>query len=283
MSMGPPFEVEAAQTTTPLADGHTHLDQYEPEEISGILERAKTAGVGLIIVAGTTMASCQHILELCDSYPTLYAGVGLHPMDLPGRVDEATWAALRGLARHPKVVVWSETGLDYLPTSPDRTIQDEAFRRQIQLAREVDLPLVVHSREANEDTLRLLQEEDAGAVGGAWHYFQGDLGTAQSVMELGFYISLAKPLLRLPGLQEVAAQLPLDRIVLETDSFPQPFKKYRHRWTEPYQLPQVAAKLAELQSTTLDRVAQVTTGNLLRMLKGRVSMEQMAGRSPGPV
>jgi TatD DNase family protein len=200
----------------------------------------------------------------------LYAGVGLHPMDLPGPVTEATLEALRSLAAHPKAVVWSETGLDYLPTSPPRDLQHDAFRAQIRLAKELKLPLVVHSREAHQDTLRLLREEHAEDAGGAWHYFQGDLATAQAVLDLGFYVSLAKPLLRLPDLQQVAAQLPLDRIVLETDSYPQPFKKHRERWTEPAHLPQVAAKLAELHATTVERVAEATTANALHMLRGRL-------------
>ena len=163
----------------------------------------------------------------------LHAGVGLHPMDLKEPVDDSTLATLRELAQDPKVVVWSETGLDYLPTSPAKEVQDQALRAQVRLACELDLPLIVHTREADHDLLRVLREEGAGRVGGALHYFQGDLETAQAAMELGFHISLAKPLLRLPALQEVAARLPLDRIVLETDSFPQPFKKHRHRWTEP--------------------------------------------------
>ena len=265
----------------PLADCHTHLDQYEPHEVPEVLERAETAGVGLIIAAATTLASCTRILDLCREHPKLYAGVGLHPMDLTGPVDQATAVALRAFAQDSKVVVWSETGLDYLPTSPAKDVQHQAFRAQIRLAVQLDLPLVVHSREAHEDLLRLLREEGADQVGGALHYFQGDLATAQAAMEMGFHISLAKPLLRLPKLQAVASELPLDRIVLETDSFPQPFKKHRERWTEPRHLPQVAQKLAELQRTTLEEVAEITTANFLRMLKGRVNQEQLAGQASG--
>ncbi len=265
----------------PLADCHTHLDQYDPAELPGILQRAQAVGVGLIIAAATTLPSARRVLELCRHHPVLYAGVGLHPMDLPGPVDGATLAELRKLARDPKVVVWSETGLDYLPTSPPKEVQERAFRDQIRLAVELDLPLVVHSREADQDLLRVLREEGANRVGGAMHYFQGDLAAAEAAMALGFFISLAKPLLRLPELQEVAARVPLERIVLETDSYPQPFKKHRHRWTEPSHLPQVAEKLAELQGTTVERVAEATTTNLVRMLKGRVSLEGMSAAASG--
>jgi len=266
---------ESPKSITPLVDCHTHLDQFNRQEIPDILRRAQAANVGLIIAAGTTLVSSRHVIDLCESQPMLYAGVGLHPMDLPGPVDDATLVALRELARHPRVVVWSETGLDYLPTSPERGIQHDAFRAQIRLARGMGLPLVVHSREADDDTLRLLTEEGAGGVGGAWHYFQGSLALAQAVVEQGFYISMAKPLLRLPELQRVAAQLPLESIVLETDTYPQTFKKHRHRWTEPSHVAQVAAKLAELHGTTMELVAQVTTANALLMLGGRVPRDRL--------
>jgi TatD DNase family protein len=261
---------EAPRTLQPMVDGHTHIDQYDPSELADLLSRAHEAGVGLIIAAGTTVASCNSILEIADQHPMVHAGVGLHPADLTGRVDAATEAELRRIAAHPKVVEWSETGLDYMPNSPPLDVQQEAFRIQIRLAKEFGLPLVTHSREADEDTVRILREEGASEVGGAWHYFGGSEALAEQAMALGFYISLAKPLLRIEELQQVAAKLPLERIVIETDSFPQPFKKYRERWTEPWHLRQVAEKLAELQGTDVETVARVTTGNYLRMLKGRV-------------
>ena len=258
-----------------LVDGHTHIDQYDPAELPSLLERSRRAGVGLIIAAGTTLKSCLAVRLLADSHPGVRAGVGLHPADLTGWVEEATLAELRALAGHPKVVEWSETGLDYMPRSPRWEVQHDAFRKQIRLARELGLPLVFHSREADDDTVRILREEGAGEVGGAWHYFQGGASLAEAVMDLGFYISLAKPLLRLPELQEVAAKLPLERTVIETDSYPQPFKKHRERWTEPWHLPQVAAKLAELHDTDVDTVAETTTANYLRMLGGRVRAEEL--------
>ena len=132
-----------------------------------------------------------------------------------------------------------------------------------------------HSREADDDTLRLLNEEGASEVGGAWHYFQGDLRLAEQVLSLGFYISLAKPLLRIPELQAAVEQLPLSRIVIETDSYPQPFKKNPIRRTEPWHLPQVAERLAELQRTDVETVAATTTANYLRMLGGRISPDAL--------
>ena len=258
-----------------LVDGHTHIDQYDPAELPQLLERSRDAGVALIIAAGTTIETCTAVRLLADIHPDVRAGIGLHPADLTGPMDDAIEAELRALADHPGVVEWSETGLDYMPRSPRWDIQQDAFRRQIRLARELGLPIVFHSREASDDTVRILREEGAGEVGGAWHYFDGSLELAQPAMDLGFHISLAKPLLRLPELQAVAAALPLERIVIETDSYPQPFKKNRERWTEPWHLPQVAAKLAELQETDVATVAEATTANYLRMLGGRVSAEEL--------
>lgn len=261
------------RTDHPLTDGHTHIDQFAPEDTGPLLDRAREANVRLIIAAGVTLDSCRRVQTLADAHPQVYAGVGLHPADLTGWVDDRTAAELRQLARHPKVVEWSETGLDYMPHSPSHDVQQDAFRQQIRLAREFGLPLVTHSREADDDTLRLLREEGAGEVGGAWHYFQGDQRLAERVIELGFYISLAKPLLRLPELQAAVERLPLDHIVIETDSYPQPFKKNPIRRTEPWHLPQVAEKLAELLRTDIETVAATTTANYLRMLRGRVEAE----------
>ena len=267
---------EDPRSDHPLIDGHTHIDQFASEDIGPLLDRAREANVGLIIAAGVTLDSCRRIQTLADAHSPVYAGVGLHPADLTGWVDDRTEAELREFARHPKVVEWSETGLDYMPHSPSHDLQQDAFRKQIRIAREFGLPLVTHSREADDDTLRLLREEGAGEFGGAWHYFQGDLRLAERVIELGFYISLAKPLLRIPELQAAVEQIPLDRIVIETDSYPQPFKKNPIRRTEPWHLPQVAEKVAELQRTDIETVAAATTANYLRMLRGSIDEKALA-------
>lgn len=249
-----------------LIDSHTHIDQYAIEEIPEIVQRASQARVGMVIVAGTTLESSQNAVSLSHEYPIVYAGVGIHPTEIKESLTAAHIDNLQQLASDRRVVVWSETGLDYLPDSPPKELQIEIFRTQIQLAKQAKLPLVIHSREAHEDMLRILAEERAGEVGGIFHYFQGDIGTAEAAMDLGFDISMAKPLLRLEELQEVARKLPLQRVVLETDSFPQPFKKYRERWTEPWHLPQVAEKLAELHSISFEEVVETTTANVLRIL-----------------
>ena len=254
-----------------LGDSHTHLDEYDPAEIPDILERARQAGVGTIVCAGTTIGSSTACIELAGKYDTLYAGVGIHPMQVEGPVDDAVYGTLRDLATTGhKVVCISEIGLDFLPESPDRELQYQAFREQIRLAKELGLPIIFHSRESHPDVLRTLREEKGYEVGGVMHYFQADEATAWEAIESGFFISLARPLLRLPELQEVARKLPLEHIVLETDSAPQPFKKYRHNWTEPRHVKDVAEKLAELKGigpNEIDEMTETTTGNLRRLLK----------------
>ena len=181
---------------------------------------------------------------------------------------------LHDLARSsPRVVAVSEVGLDFGERAPDLALQYRAFREQVRMARDLRLPLIFHSRglpnvpETHREVLRVLREERGWEVGGAMHYFQGDAAVAAECLDLGFHVSLAKPLLRLPHLQEVAAALPLDGIVLETDAYPQPFKGKRERWTEPKDVRDVAAKLAELKGTTLDEVSRATCDNLLRLYR----------------
>ena len=251
----------------PLVDAHTHLDHYEPDEIPGILRRAADANVRLMVCAGTTLVSTRNTVALANEYTPIYAGVGFHPADLQGPITDAIYDEFKSLAENnPKVVCVSEIGLDFLPTSPDKEVQLQAFRAQIRLALELKKPIVFHSRESHPEVLQTLREEGADAVGGVMHYFQGDEATAREAIDLGFRISLAKPLLRLPELQEVARSLPLEHIVLETDSAPQPFKKYRRNWTEPRHLVDISEKLAELKNIPVEEVVHATTHNLLQIL-----------------
>ena len=209
-----------------LCDSHTHLDHYAPSEIPDILERAEAAQVGGIVCAGTTVDSSRACVELSQGYGAFYAGVGIHPMQAEAPVDDGLYRTLRDLAANSsKVVCISEIGLDFLPESPDRDLQYQVFREQIRLARDLKLPIIFHSRESHPEVLRTLREEKGHEVGGVMHYFQADESTARDAIDSGFYISLARPLLRLPELQDVARKLPLESIVLETDSAPPTLQK----------------------------------------------------------
>ena len=248
-------------------DCHVHLDSYSDAEVGEILERGRAVGVLAVISAGTTLKSTQRAIDLTEMYSDLFAGVGIHPMDIREPFTESTYGLLRDMAvSTEKVLVVSEIGLDFMKGAPDRGDQYHAFREQIRLARELKLPIVFHSRESHDEVFRVLREERAYEVGGVMHYFQGDAETARKVIDLGFYISLARPLLRFSYLQEAAADIPLANIVLETDAAPQPFKAKRENWTEPRHLAVVAQKLAELQDVPVSEIEEVTTRNMRDVL-----------------
>lgn len=259
-----------------LIDIHCHLDQYDPDELPGILERARARGIGRMFVAGTTVDSSRRCVELAHEYEELYAGVGIHPMDLVREISDSDLETLFKLAGDERVILLGEVGLDRAEGAPDFAMQEGAFRSLLGLARRLELPVVFHDRGATPDIARVLEHEQAGEHGGAAHYFQGTLATAYRYIEMGFHISLGRPLLRLPDLQQVAQQLPLDRIVLETDSFPQPFKKNRAKWTEPKDVALVAGKLAELHGVTFEEIAKQTTENVCRMLGAKADLLSIA-------
>ncbi len=257
-----------------LTDCHVHMASYDPREIPGVVQRANDAGVELIITAGTTQETSEKCIELAETYTSVYASVGIHPNRLREPLGDEAYAALYAMADgNPRVVAMSETGMDYLPTAPDKRWQEDAFREQIRLAHRLGLPIIWHSQVPepgvpgqHSETLRILREERAATLGGVMHYFQADETTARQAIDDGFFISFAKPLLRFPHLWELAPKLPLEHIVLETDASPQAWKGSRELWTEPKDVPLIAQRLAELTGVTTEEVAQVTTANLKRML-----------------
>ena len=257
-----------------LADTHTHLDQFDPSEIPGILGGAADAGVDLIVAAGVTEESSRKCIDLANTHESVFAGIGIHPMDIKGPMDSSGYNKFKSMAlANTKVVCISEVGLDFSPRMPDLSLQIQVLRKQIRLARELALPVIFHSREHpgrmidHQKTLAVLREEKIQEVGGAMHYFQWDESVAQVCLDLGLLVSIGKPLLRMPELQETIKSIPLDHIVLETDSYPQYFKRNRSRWTEPKDVREVAMKLAELKGLSLDTVAKTTTENLVNLLK----------------
>lgn len=252
-----------------LFDCHTHLDEYTNDEVTQILERAENSGVAGAIIAGTTLKSSVRCVDLAQNDHRLFAGVGMHPMDLTGSLDSSTREALLELAKNPRVITISEVGLDSIDRAPSQDIQEDVFRTHIQIARQMKLPIIYHARMAYPRILDVLEEEHASDVGGAAHYFQGDINTARRCIELGFYISLARPLLRIPELQEVVQIIPMENIVLETDAYPQPFKKRRESWTEPRHVMEVALSVANLKRINIDEVIEQAGHNLIRMLGNR--------------
>ena len=257
-----------------LVDIHTHIHEFPSEEIDGVLERANAASVGAIFIAGTSIASSAKCITLSNTHECLFAGVGIHPMDVEAFLDEKTLQSMKEMVEaNPKVVAISEIGLDFSQNAPPLPIQYQTFRETIRLAREVKLPIIFHSRElagypeTHNEVLKILNQERGWEVGGAMHYFQGDETTAKKCLDSGFLISLGKPLLRQPRLQELVKTLPQEGIVLETDSYPQPFKQNRENWTEPGHLNQIAEKLSELTQTEIGAIHARTSDNILNVYR----------------
>ena len=185
-----------------LIDIHTHIQQHDPSEIDGMLQRAAQAGVSTIIAAGTTIEDSARAIALAEQYPNVYAGVGIHPADLTAPIAPNDIAALNQMATHERVIVMSEIGIDHMPNSPDHEWQEEAFAAQIEIAKRRNLPVVFHVREHLDDlsrfearasALSILAEHDIDQLGGAAHYFQGNYEYARKVLDLGLKSRLRNP------------------------------------------------------------------------------------------
>ena len=253
-----------------LADCHTHLDTFDDAALPAMLARARQAGVGIMIVAGVDLASSRRAIQLAAAHAPLFAAVGLHPVYLADAVGEADYASLRALAlSHPKVVAISEIGLDYAEGRAARAVQRTVLRRLARLAVALGRPLIFHDRGAHADTFAILAGEGAAAVGAVMHYFTGDAATARRCLDLGGYISVGKPVLKpeYAALREIVRDLPLDRLLLETDAYFRPERGATEQ-TEPWQTALVAAQVAALKGLSLERVAKATWDNLRRLLAG---------------
>lgn len=245
-----------------LIDTHAHLQMNDyDDDRDDVVARATEAGVKYIINASFDLASSQQAVKLAEEYENLYAAVGVHPHDAK-LLDSETLNTLRNLAEHPKVVAIGETGLDYYRDLSPRYVQKSAFEKQIRLAKEVDLPIIIHNRESHEDTLEILQRY-SGQVRGVMHCFSGDGDFADNCIKLGLYVSFAGPVTyrNSQQLREVATHVQSDRFFVETDCpylAPQ-FK--RGKRNEPSYVKAVAKKIAEIRRTTFPEIARVTTAN----------------------
>ncbi|MEK4027407.1 MULTISPECIES: TatD family hydrolase [Bacillaceae] len=246
-----------------LFDTHVHLnaEQYN-EDIEEVIERARAAGVETMVVVGFDRPTIQKALELIEKYEFLYASVGWHPVDAID-MEEEDLAWLEELAAHPKVVALGEMGLDYHWDKSPKDVQKEVFRKQIQLAKKVKLPIIIHNREATQDIVEILKEEGAEEVGGIMHCFSGSVETARECVAMNFYISLGGPVTfkNAKKPKEVAVDIPLDNLLIETDCpylAPHP---YRGKRNEPAYVKLVAEQIAELKGMDYEEVARITTEN----------------------
>ncbi|MDU9047407.1 MAG: TatD family hydrolase [Candidatus Electrothrix sp. Rat3] len=246
-----------------LIDSHCHLDMETGQDaVDDIIRSAEQCRVHTIITIGIDLASSQRAVELATTYPGVYASVGIHPHSAE-EGDDAVYQQLKELATSKKVVAYGEIGLDYAKQYAPVERQRVEFSRQLELAKELELPVIIHDREAHEDTVHIIKEQGASPTSGVMHCFSGDMAFARQVLDLGLYISI-------PGivtfknasdLQKVAQNIPLDRILLETDGpflAPVPFRGKRNR---PEYLLYTAAMVAELRGISIDEVARQTSRN----------------------
>ncbi|USK59913.1 TatD family hydrolase [Peribacillus asahii] len=250
-----------------LFDTHVHLnaEQFE-EDLTEVITRAQEAGVSNMIVVGFDRPTITKAMELVETYDFLYAAVGWHPVDAIDMTDaDLEW--IESLAAHPKVVAIGEMGLDYYWDKSPKEIQMEVFRKQIRLARRVKLPIIIHNREATADIITILREEEASLIGGIMHCFSGSVETAKECLEMNFYISLGGPVTfkNAKKPKEVAAEVPLDRLLIETDCpylAPHPFRGKRN---EPAYVKLVAEQIASIKQVSVEEVAHITTENAKKL------------------
>jgi TatD DNase family protein len=249
-----------------LVDSHCHLDdaQFDADR-DAVLERARTAGVEMILAvgAGSGPPDLEAGVRLAETYPGLYATVGVHPHDA-AKATPATFARLRQLLQHPRVIALGEIGLDYHYNFSPPEVQRDVFRQQLEIALQAAKPVIIHTREAWEDTLRLLGEHaPAGRAAGIMHCFSGGPEEAVQSLDLGFYISFAGVVTfpKAARVQAAARMAPLDRLLVETDAPYLAPVPHRGRRNEPAYVVETARQLAVLRQTTLEEIAAATTAN----------------------
>lgn len=250
-------------------DTHCHLDmeQYQ-DDFHEMLDRTTQVGVDHILTIGIDYASSLKAVQLAKQHNNISATVGVHPHDVDS-IDENTYNDISCLINENKkhIVGYGEIGLDYFKNYSDHEVQRTHFRKQLTLAQQHQLPVIIHDRDAHDDVLTILQESDPFTAGGVLHCFSGDYSFAKEVLALGFYVSI-------PGivtfknardLQEVAQKLPLDRMLLETDG---PFlapHPHRGKRNESSYIPIIAEKIADLRGVDVLEVAQKTTENAKKL------------------
>ena len=246
-----------------IIDTHAHLDfprfKKDREEV---IERAIEGGVKTIVNIGADMTSSRNSVELSRRYEEIYAVIGMHPHSAKD-FDLNVSKKLKNLADNDKVVAIGEIGLDFHYDNSPREEQKRAFRAQLRLAKDLDLPVVIHTRDADEDTIKILKEEKADEIGGIMHCFASDKKLANEVLDLGFYLAFGGLITfkNLQDLRDVVKDVPLDRMLLETDApylTPEP---YRGKRNEPLYVKYVAEKVAEIKGISLEKVAQKTSEN----------------------
>ncbi|MEK7278045.1 MAG: TatD family hydrolase [Chloroflexota bacterium] len=250
------------QLSQSLVDTHCHLDMpvFDADR-EAVLDRAREAGVGRIMVPGVDLPSSRRAVKLAEAHPEVFAAVGFHPHDAD-KLGEKELKELRELAAHPKVKAIGEIGLDYYRDHSPRNVQRAAFRQQLDLAAELDLPVIIHNREAYADVMAALSEWN-GKRRGVLHSYSGDRTQMSAALELGFFLGLTGPITfpKADEMRAVAASAPLDKLLIETDAPYLTPSPHRGRRNEPAYVRYVAQKLADARGENLDTVITQTCAN----------------------
>jgi len=252
-----------------LVDSHCHLDFPElSSDLPGVLARMRENGVTHALTISTTLETFPAVRRVADAGPNVWCSAGVHP-DERGDGREVSVGELAKMADDDKVVAIGETGLDYFRVEGDTEWQRERFRTHIRAARRVGKPLVIHTRAAAEDTLRIMEEEGAGEAGGVMHCFTETWEVAQAAMALGFHISFSGIVTfkNAKHLKEVAQQVPLDRMLVETDSPYLAPVPHRGKPNQPAYVRHVAEEIARLRGIGFEEVAARTTENFFRLFR----------------
>ena len=250
-----------------LIDTHAHLEMREfSDDRDDVIQRAREAGVEYIVTIGTTVESSRDAVMLADKYDFIYAAVGIHPHEVKDILHPA-YEILRHFAQHKKVVAYGEVGLDYHYEHSPRTDQKRKFRDMLREARELGLPVIIHDRDAHEDTLQILSEEWSPDLGGVMHCFSGDTEMANKVIEMGLSISVAGPVTfpKAESLREVVRQIPIEHLLIETDSPYLAPQAVRGKRNEPAYVRHTAAAIAAIKGLSFDDVARITSFNAMQL------------------
>lgn len=252
-----------------LIDSHCHLDRLDLDALGGdidhVIQQAAELDVKQMLCVAINLELWPEMMQLVESQDNVYASVGVHPNEDEG--EDPSVERLIELAAHPKVIAIGETGLDYFRSEGDLDWQRERFRRHIRAAKHTNKPLIIHSREAQPDTLNIMVEESAAEVGGIMHCFVDDWDTAQKAIAQNFVISFSGIVTfkTATDLKEVARLCPLDKMLVETDAPYLTPVPYRGKSNQPGYTRYVAEHIAELKGISLEEVATATTDNFYRM------------------
>ena len=247
-------------------DSHAHLEMEAFDgDRDAVLGRAAAAGLTAIVTVGTTIPDCEKAVALARLHPQVYAAVGIHPHEVKG-IDAGTYDLLRVLAQQEKVVAIGEIGLDFFHDHSPRAVQLRRFAEQLDLALELNLPVIIHDREAHAETLRILQQKK-GRLRGVLHCFSGDAAMARECIALGFHLSVAGPVTyrKSEQLRAVAREIPAERLLIETDApylAPQPWRGKRN---EPSYVVETARCLAEIRGMAVEELERLTEENARRL------------------